>query len=892
MSHPATTPVSGSTSAPRALTVFLAPATGADEMLGVLADYSAAGLVEGFVWVNAGDLVGPATPATLVRDGRSETVVLQQVLTAERYDRTRVAVLVPTDLPIEARVPLAAQQTVEQVVRSSTVGGRVTLLRLLLTSNRGGPAEPSDTTVLEGWHNLLVAPEDSADPGLGAVPWGPLPEPLDLALRSAPVIAAVTGLWAGCAHTPFDTLEILPGQTVRAVRAFYRSLDTADVESRLRAQLFDPEGRLPLPRGGQVPVLYIEDVPSAARSMAQALWTKHRDVLRGSRVAAGDAETQAISIWSALKMFLRFMGGALRTAPSAWLSAVKGSVTSALASTVQGTVFGGKGSAFAVVTANDTNSWQDIGRSADSMSAALGGAPAGHQAQQDLSPLWADFVNGALTLADGGRRTGGLEPIQVGSGIGVLANAADVVPSRADGFRAIPTSLAAVVGVTEVEPADVLGAAELRERLQQCYSDPTAGVEARTAAGDLDRWQHQATRSYAWQSAAILVDFLGRARNEVGQLVENIRRATAETPDDERLKARQQAIGTILATLTWATLVTLVLLVGFALFGVWGWKFALITGAVLIVLYIVVSLTLFLVVQRDLFALMNLRKSQQEQLNSMQANLRTALADVSRLSTAYGQLLSWCRALGPVLRAPFGPAPAGRAATAPIAAGLPRCAQVGVADPPAEQAGDAAHAVQRRLYALGWLSQPWQEMVRAAAAQLREDPEMLYRMPGIGSTSGLDQWSTAVAAGQVQSTGAAALWGRVEQMFAEDAGVGGVLTDTVLVPSSGAHLAANRFGAGFLDHRPGQAAAFDSSVFTSTAATAGRSAVAIDTATLTRVGLGYRAVVIQASDGLAPYEFTLFEVPLTTVAGADDEATHMISRSETPQTPPGEDLVF
>ena len=52
---------------------------------------------------------------------------------------------------------------------------------------------------------------------------------------------------------------------------------------------------------------------------------------------------------------------------------------------------------------------------------------------------------------------------------------------------------------------------------------------------------------------------------------------------------------------------------------------------------------------------MNVRQSQMGELEAMQANLRTALQDVSRLSTAYGQLLSWSRVLGAVLRAPFGP---------------------------------------------------------------------------------------------------------------------------------------------------------------------------------------------------------------------------------------------
>jgi hypothetical protein len=878
---------------PRALTVLVVPRARTEDIVAVLGDYSAVGLLGAFAWVDAADTGGASTPATLVRDGRSEPVVLQQLLTGERYDRIRVAVLVPTDAPATERVPLAAEQAVEQVARSSAMGARVGLLRLLLTTGHAVPLTPDATLILEGWHNLLVAPEDSSGPGLGAVPWGRLSDPLDLARQIAPVVAGVTGLWAGVGHTPFDNLEILPGQTVRAVRAFYRRLDSSNVEERLRAQLFDPAGRVPLPRGGQIPVVYVNDVPAAAQTMARALWTKHRDVLRGPRMASSDAGAQAISIWAALKMFLKFMGAALRSAPSAWWSAVSGGLSSVLASTVQGTVFGGRESAFEVVTNTDVANWQDLGRNAESLSSAIGGTgQSEHLAHHDLSALWTDYVNGALTLADGGRRAAGMEPIQVGSGIGVLANAADVVPSPAENFTGIPTSLAAVVGVSAVEGADVLGAATLSDRLRRAYSDPSAGVEARTAGTDLERWQGHTAKSYAWQVSTILADFMNRARTEVAQLAEQIQRAANQTSVDERLRARQKAIGTILKTFTWALFAVLMLLAGAGALGWVRWKFALTTGGVLLALYVIVSLGLFLFIQRDLFAEMNLRQSQLTQLETMQANLRAALQDVSRLSTAYGQLLAWSRTLGTVLRAPFGAPPPTRHAAGQLADGLPRCTQIGVADPSAEQADDAIHAIQRRLYALGWLTQPWQELVEDAAGKLREDPEALFRMPGIGTGSGLDQWSTALVSGRVQPSGADALWSRVEQMFVEDAAIADKLTGSVLVPTLGRQVTAQQFGAGMIDHRAGAAAPFDASLFTNAATTAGRTAVAVDEPALVPGGLGYRAAVVQASDGLPPYDFALFEVPLDILPGSEDEVTTMISRSEGPKKPPGEDMVF
>ena len=137
-------------------------------------------------------------------------------------------------------------------------------------------------------------------------------------------------------------------------------------------------------------------------------------------------------------------------------------------------------------------------------------------------------------------------------------------------------------------------------------------------------------------------------------------------------------------------------------------------------------------------------------------------------------------------------------------------------------------------------------------------------------------------------------------MFAEDDGVGAALTGSVLAPALGSHVDAGQFAAGVVDHRPGQAAPFDGSAFTNAATTAGRSVVAIDTAAIARTGLGYRAVVVQASDGLAPYDFTLFETSTEASLAAgpqapvhvDDESSLSISGTERRDAPPGGDLVF
>lgn len=869
------------------LTALLAPHTQAEEILGVLTDYSAVGLVGPFVWVDSADAGATSLPATAITDGRANPVVLQQIVTAHRHERLRLAVLVPLEGPDACRVPLAVEQQVEQLMRFGAMGAPVTLLRLLYTEGSASSVSADPTLVLEGWHNLLIAPEDSAGPALGSVPLDRLTDPLDVARHVAPVVAGAAGLWAGIDHTPFDTLGILPGRTIRAVRSFYRQLDTTAVEEQLRTRLFDPTGRLPLPRGGTVPVVYIDDVPTATRSIAEDLWRKHRDVLRGPRVAVETGVVEQISIWAALKMFLAFLGAALRRAPSKWVSAVVGSVSSVVATTVQNVVFGRADSAFAVVSGAEPASWEDLGRSADALGAALAG-PGGreHVAHQDLSPLWIDFVNAALTLADGGRRAARLEPVRVGAAVGVVRNCADVVPGAGDAFSAIPASLAAVIGVSTVQAPDVMAAAALRERLTRSYGDPAAGVEARRAAADLDTWQAKAARSYAWQTGLILADFVDRTRTEVASLVAQIRDTANRDAVDERLRRRQRTIGLILKTSGWTVFAALALLVAAAAGGWVGWKFALITGAVLLGLYLVIALGLFLLTQRDLFAEINLRQSQRSQLDAMDANLRTAVQDLSRLTGAYGQLLAWSRVLGAMLRVPFGASPQRRTSVGQLSDGLPRSTQLGVATPNRDNTDTAIRGIEQRIYQVGWLTGPWEQLLAAEAKELHEDPSVVFVMPGAGTGSALDRWSSAAAAGQLPATGADALWRQVQHMIADPRNpAADELAGAVFVPASGRTVSAAEFSAGIIGRRPDHAAPFAASLFTATALTAGRSAVAVDDPVVVRQGLGYRAVVVHAGDGLPPYDVALF-APKTSVAATGEAAA-----AAEPDEPPGK-LVF
>ncbi|MCV7080119.1 hypothetical protein H7H37_00975, partial [Mycolicibacterium insubricum] len=107
---------------PNSMTVLLVPRGESSEIISVLADYSAVELVDPFVWVDPADIGRTSIPATFVHGGRSHADVLQRILTEQRYQRVRVAVLVPADAPADWRAPRAAEQALEQAVRAAVVG--------------------------------------------------------------------------------------------------------------------------------------------------------------------------------------------------------------------------------------------------------------------------------------------------------------------------------------------------------------------------------------------------------------------------------------------------------------------------------------------------------------------------------------------------------------------------------------------------------------------------------------------------------------------------------------------------------------------------------------------------------------------------------------------------
>lgn len=852
------------------LTVFLAPTGVAEGVRDVLKDLSAVGMVRPFLWVDGADADLAPTAASWVENGREFDTTVQEVVSSQRIVVLRLCVFVPLTGTLPA-LGINIERRLSELLASTSGGANVVRLRLLL--GRPGSTPPSNAVLaLDGWHNLLLAPEDARGPGMGHVALSATDNALEIGRHAAPVVAAVSGLWADVEHAPFDNKPVLPGNLVSLARSFYRRLDTSEVENSLRRQIFEQDGGLPLPRESGAPVTYVDDVPLATQTMASNLWGKHRAVLKGDRVPYEAEQTQSIGFWAALKMFFSFLGAALRNAPAAWYARVVDSVSTSVAGAVHSTVFGNNPSAYEVVANGRTSqgrqaSWKQVGSATHQLRDSLESTDNDrhHIARVDLSDLWQDYAKAAMTLADGGARSAELPPVQIGASRGVLRRAADVIPGPAERFDRVPGIVAATIEVDGVDATDVIGANQLRGKLGELDQDAALGLEARRTSSALDEWQSRGGNSFGVAVGRTLAQNFQERHNEVRDLMARLRAHAEAAPPAESKGHNKLARWIQIAS------VILVLIVVASAIGITQSWFDWWIGALIIVgsivLWTVVLVFVFLRGQQDLFQDLNRRKAAAANASADEANLRTALRDLDRLADAYSQFLSWSRALGAFLTEPLGPNRFERSSDHRIAWGLPKSTGIGYANPHRDQLSNTAEYLRQDLFRLGWLTPPWESALGSAGdflgsdgRDVKADPTLLWRAPGAGSMSSLDRWSGEFFDGVFRSTGSELMWekarmnlmGPKSELVQSLVGQIEVLAEgtTTFVPIVDFMAGVDgEAGQGRVDH-------FDRSMVTDLAATQGLTAVKDDVRQRGWAGIGTVSVATQISDGLSADQLT------------------------------------
>lgn len=739
--------------------VLLSESGPVDAIVGLLTDWSAAGLLAPFVVVNAADVREGPIPALRVHRGVAHGGFLQGFLADSGDSLIRLCSLVPAFSLDGAVAPSLLPSAEPGLLRAVQNMRNVPTTQVRCIVARGGGNDVPIELARLGWHNIIVSPEESSGPRQGVVPLAESLDALAMAQPAAAAVAALAGLWSGVAAGPLDDQMPSASGHPKLMRAQARWLDASALEAHLRERTLETAAN-PLPQGISQ-VAYIDDAEVAAVDMARVVTSRHKGAFKSGRQAAEEGAVQDIGAWAAFKMFFGFLASSLRSAPGEWFRRVMDGVSSQVADRFQRSLFGSGDSRYRVVVGTSWRrmSWADVTELTTGMEQELQGefGARRHEAAPDFSPVWRDYVDGALTLLDAGDR--GTPPITVGSGLGVLREARLAVPPADEDFRDVPGDVRVATGVAEVEPFNWRDQEILQAALVEAGEEKASSS---TAADELRAWRASVRPTYVAQVGAELGGWIAGLVAEVGSLTAEITNA-ATPPGREELLAQVRRTA---SRVRWLFIIALLLLVGGALLGALSVVSWAIAGAIMggiVVSWLISSIVVFTRGQQALFAEINRRRVLVSKAEANVANWQAATRDLKRGIQGYEQFLQWSRALRAVVNEPFGHTVTAQPLRAAGLEGLPQNVRWGRGVADEDRVRSVLVALRQRLYRIGWLGPVWDAVLADApgrlgpeAARLAEDPRRLFNERAGVSESLLDPWVTSLSTGVGREAGDAA----------------------------------------------------------------------------------------------------------------------------------------
>lgn len=742
-----------------ALNVFIIDEDSARPVLDVLRDWESAGLLEPFVWAPARNVEkssGGSASALLVDIGGARLGSAQKRLAD--LGSPPVIRVCAVDRLIGPTVTATAGWLVEALRRTSPTTP-FTLAHVLL-AEIGMPAE-APFVATGGWHNIVLAPEQSASPADASQPLHAEDDELTLAMHHAAGLAGLMGLWSFAPGSPLDDRPTLPGEQARLARTFFRHRDARRAEMQLRNHVLAVGDPLPQPFAQGDPVAYIEDSGAAAGEAARTFFEVHR-LGPKDRVSPSSKDPERLSLWESIRRLFAFIGAALKGAPrelvhrqldgAARRLAVAGQRfangdNSALQTIVRGRL--GDGS-----LATGRQSSQALAKYSDSI-----GASGYREDHASHVKVWRDFMGIGLTLADAGTRGSSVPAPQVLNRPAVLRSARSIAPSPAEAFRGLPPNVAAQLQEDCILPADLERTRAVLAKLQDDAS--YAGMEWGRAQHDLVNWRDSTQRpSYSGQVGLLLTAALEQLREEVQRYSDQIRRLS-QPQDDSGFVERQAKRARMMR---WALIGAVAVLVGLgvARWQEWlTWSDVLGYGAGALLVASIVIVIVYSLGQRDLYQLLNRRGIDLSEAEAAARNLDLALGDLARVSALYGQYLHWATVLGAFLHEPFGPRQPVTDQFQILGGELPRSLQVGVVEASDVAIDATARDVRSRLLQTTWLDDPYHALLRdawmlcgRAGDEVRANPDRLFEDLARSEDSALSQFtSSLVRSGIPQRTG-------------------------------------------------------------------------------------------------------------------------------------------
>lgn len=777
-----------------------------------LRDWQAGGLVSDFLWLSAEAMeMGQAT-GHQVTDGSLIAVDLRRLAGQTAYAQIRLAELCESDLLNVGEGSSQAEDVfssgsagaqIRRIIEGSFGNSNVSPLRILLTGTKGPALVKAPQSV--GWHYLVVSPEDTSAPGVGAAPLD-ANVPADADIQRASQLAGILGLWSGIDEAPLDTEETASYVRFRLYRSFFRRLSGDAVELDVRNRLLDVDTGYPRPTHESGRCTYVENPTGAARQAVSQLWTANAHILRSPRDVLKESQSKEISMGEALRMLFSFLWASLIGAPAAWASRAVRGVQAAVASSVQEFVFGADHAAYQVVVSGQRSDgkpagWQDLQTAARELERGL---PDHEQtAHEELSGLWREYTNGAFTLADGGVHGAIVRPILVNSDRAVMRNPRDIVPNPSDSFPALKGALGATLGSKDLEATDIVA---IDDQGRQLQAESTRGSElSREAASALHmmaQWREGNSQTYSSLFGAELSKAIHSHRNELAELLRRMRDAAGGgSAESARLQKKQKRLGTIMRVIAVVAVLligTLALLGGVSVLS-WGWAGGLMAAVALG--WLITSFIVFMRGQRELFRLINRRRSLESQAEVDSRNITAALRDLTRVTDAYSQYLNFTRALSHFIHQPFGRPRTATEQETESFSDLPRSTAQGRITTDEAVVQETALELRHGQFQAGWMDSLWSKYLNQAAPligprgmELRDDSDLLFRVRGSGDDSLLHLWADALDERPVSSRFGDPTWESARQRLDREPSLNSVRTRlTERVASMNGAVALERF---------------------------------------------------------------------------------------------------
>ncbi|MDO5285250.1 MAG: hypothetical protein Q4G45_00280 [Actinomycetia bacterium] len=764
-----------------------------------LADWVAAGLVKPFLWVLAERVTVDGTSALLVNPDGMVPVQLQSYLGRAPAEELVLGVLVP----VAAGAPTVAasvEGAVWQQLAAARNTARVVPLRCLL-ARRLDPVQAEVGTA--GWHNVVVSPEDSADPTVAVAPLPPTDDPAEIGRQGAVAVAGLAGMWVGCGQSPLATLTPVNGRYARLARSHLLWADATALGAAIETKTLDTQV-VPRPAASLGATGYIDDATTAAQMAADSLLQAHRGELLSPREPAPAPEVTQLGIGAALRMFWGFLAKALANAPGTWARSLLARAGSQVAQVVHQQVFG-DGSSYQVVAGMRSASPLEISQTAQNLGAHLDRVAGSTLEPTATFPgLWQDFVAGGLTLIDGGSRTEAVPPVRVGTEVAVVRTPDAVAPSPATRVKVDPR-VPGVTGSRSVSPADWVAMNAVVTLAEQARSaDPRNSYLGDVVTGIKD-FRLRYGSSYAAKVGERLGGLLLSLIDEVNTLSTRLGQAATADDGTAELQAEQARLGRRMQLLAIYFVLSLVLVTGLGVSSVMTTGWVIGTGVGCLLAWVLGSLATFIQGQRNLFAALNRREVAAGQAEANFRNLRVAVRDLRRTSDAYNQLQAWARVLGAFVHRPLGEQPGSERPALAGLSGTPRNISVGeVHQSPAGQDQIAAH-LRRRLFQVSWMSPAWQALLNDAprrlgprAADLVGAPERLFAERTDVAESLLDRWAEVLEQEGVGPVGGTAARAMVRDQLS---GAGGedYLVGSEVTSADGRQLPLETFLGGLVD---------------------------------------------------------------------------------------------